>query len=259
MAQPLTDGLPVGLRRLWGLEDRPVRGASPALSLERIVAAAIELADAEGLPALSMARLAERLGSAPMSLYRYVESKDELMIFMIDSASTAEPPTTVDGIGWREALRTWANDLMGIYRRHRWILQLPANRPPLEPGQLSWLEAGLRAQEETRLEPGEKLLIAMTLLGYVRGQAALLLDQTAAGDGPAYGELLAKLVEPERFPALSEVIAAGVFEPPPVPADPGLDSEAGFDPDSEPTFGFGLERVLDGVQALIDERSEAIR
>lgn len=246
MAQPDLPQLPSSLRRLWGLEERPLGGGSRALTLERIVAAAIELADDEGLPSLSMARLAERLGSAPMSLYRHVENKDELLVFMIDAASRAEPPRAIaPDDGWREGLRAWAMDLMAIYRRHPWILRLPANRPPLEPGQLTWLEAGLRAQHGTPLTAGDRLLVTLTLLGYVRGQAALYLDLVKDGSGAElpYGQALSMLIDADRLPSLSAVVAAGVFDP--------MSSGAPEVTEDEPGFTFGLELILDGIDALI--------
>jgi AcrR family transcriptional regulator len=236
--------LPASLRRLWGL-DRERAGPTRRLSLHRVVAAAIELADAEGLSALSMARLADRLGSKPMSLYRHVDSKDDLLAFMIDAASRQPGPPKQIASDWRTGLRRWANDLMAIYRHHPWILQLPITGPPLEPGQLAWLESGLRAQQDTALTPAEKLLVVLALLGYIRGQAALDigLAQAAPTSKLSYGATLDRLVNENSFPALTELLRAGVFD-----ADP----DSG-EPDE--SFTFGLELVLDGVQALVDART----
>src|SRR3984957_4776793 len=85
---------PTALDLLWGTRDRPRRGPRPSLSLDRIVAAAISLADEEGLANLSMQRLAERLGCAKMALYRYVPGKSELVALMVDAAlgDPPEPP-----------------------------------------------------------------------------------------------------------------------------------------------------------------------
>jgi AcrR family transcriptional regulator len=236
--------LPASLRRLWGL-DRGRAGSTTRLSLDRVVAAAIELADTEGLSALSMARLADRLGSKPMSLYRHVDSKDDLLAFMIDAASRQPGPPEQTGPDWRTGLRRWANELMAIYRRHPWILHLPVAGPPLEPGQLAWLESGLRAQQDTALTPAEKLLVVLALLGYTRGQAALYigLAEAAPASKLSYGATLDRLVDESSFPALTELIQAGVFD-----ADP----DSG-EPDE--SFMFGLELLLDGVQALVDART----
>nr|WP_244163695.1 TetR/AcrR family transcriptional regulator [Rhodococcus koreensis] len=85
---------------LWGSPDRPKRGPKPALSLERIVATAISMADAEGLATLSMQRLAEDLGFTKMSLYRYTPGKAELTALMLDAALGPAPDLSeIDGVG----------------------------------------------------------------------------------------------------------------------------------------------------------------
>ena len=238
--------LPESLRRLW---DRAAPAKKPrrSLSLDRIVNAAIEIADTEGLSALSMARLAERLGSAPMSLYRHVASKEELYDFMIDAAARESSVVATDD--WRAGLAEWIADLMALYQRHPWILQLPVSKPPLDPGQLDWLERGLLIQQSTPLTVAEKLGVVLTLLEYARGHAAIAnsLEGTDASFGLPlpYGQLLAQLVDEARFPMLTAAISAGAFEPPPV------DSEADLQEDLQ----FGLNLILDGVAALIRSRA----
>jgi AcrR family transcriptional regulator len=238
--------LPGGLQRLW---DRAAPANEPrrSLSLERIVDAAIEIADSEGLSALSMARLAERLGSAPMSLYRHVANKEELYDFMVDAA--ARESTVIVTGDWRAGLAEWIADLMALYRRHPWILQLPLTRPPLDPGQLDWLERGLRIQQSTPLTMAEKVGIVLTLLEYARGHAAIA-NSLAGADASfglplPYGRLLAQLVDEARFPMLTAAISAGAFEPPPVDAEADLQDD----------FQFGLSLILDGVAALIQGRA----
>jgi AcrR family transcriptional regulator len=238
--------LPGGLQRLW---DRAAPANEPrrSLSLERIVDAAIEIADSEGLSALSMARLAERLGSAPMSLYRHVANKEELYDFMVDAA--ARESTVIVTGDWRAGLAEWIADLMALYRRHPWILQLPLTRPPLDPGQLDWLERGLRIQQSTPLTMAEKVGIVLTLLEYARGHAAIA-NSLAGADASfglplPYGRLLAQLVDEARFPMLTAAISAGAFEPPPVDAEADLQDD----------FQFGLSLILDGVAALIQSRA----
>jgi AcrR family transcriptional regulator len=234
--------LPGSLRRLW---DRTAHAKEPrrSLSLDRIVNAAIEIADTEGLSALSMARLAERLGSAPMSLYRHVANKEELYDFMIDAAARESRLTVTQD--WRAGLAGWVSDLMALYRRHPWILQLPVTRPPLDPGQLDWLERGLLIQQSTPLTFAEKVGIVVTLLEYARGHAVIAnsLEGADASFGLplVYGQLLAQLVDEARFPTLAAAISAGAFEPPPVSSEADLQDD----------FEFGLKLILDGVAALI--------
>ena len=235
--RPYDDGvtreIPRTLQILWG---EPRRPAARGLSRERIVAAAVEIADAEGLGALSMARLAERLGSAPMSLYRHVANKDELLTFMLDAAPG--PPPDLPPGGWRPALEAWARSLRDVYYAHPWILQVTAGRPPLDPGQLSWLDRGLASLDGTPLTHGERFQAVMAVLFYVRGEAqigAVLLQPQPDDD---YAGLVEHFVTSERMPALAAAVEAGIFSEGPQDDDPF-------------GFGFGLTRVLDGVDALL--------
>lgn len=237
--------LPPTLQTLWGQGARRQRGPVRALTLERIVEAAIAIADAEGLDALSMARLAKRLGSATMSLYRHIASKEELLVFMLDTACGPAPRFPEAPADWRAELTRWAKELRAVYHRHPWILYVMAG-PPLDPGQLAWLDAGLRTLGGTPLRPDEKLSTIMIVLYYTRGDAQLSAPPPETADVPEPGmdhsQTLARLVDPGRFPALSEVIAAGAFSP---DADPGPDA----------SFVAGLERILDGIDALIRRRT----
>lgn len=238
--------IPRSLQVLWGRAPQRARGQQQLLTQERIVAAAIQIADAEGLQGLSMARLAERLGCAPMSLYRHVANKDELQVFMMDLAPGKPPEIDVAPKDWRGELERWARELRAVYQRHPWILQVTTGRPPLEPGQLAWLDAGLRTLGGTKLDPGDKLSAVLLLLYYIRGESQLTKGMPQAATesaGPDNAEMqawywrtLAKLIDPERFPALAELIAADTVE----------------DADDDTTdFGFGLARILDGVELLI--------
>src|SRR5262245_60943816 len=105
-------GLPPGVQLLWGLREPGRRGPKPSLTLDEIVAAAIEVADAEGLAAVSMARVAKQVGSSTMALYRYVANKDELLLLMSD-IGIDDPPVLPDAArgpeGWRKGLELWAD------------------------------------------------------------------------------------------------------------------------------------------------------
>jgi AcrR family transcriptional regulator len=201
------------------------------LTRDRIVSAAIELADADGLSALSMARLAERLGCGTMSLYRHVANKDELLVFMLSDAP-GSPPAPADPVKWREALTDWADGLWDVYHRHPWVLQTAAVRPPADPGQLSWLNAGLATFGGTTLTERDKLGAVRLVLHFVRGAAALATEAGAMPDH-GYPALLKRLIDGTRFAALSAALDAGVFD----------------DPSSDPLAEFhtGLGQLLDGI------------
>jgi AcrR family transcriptional regulator len=232
--------MPASLAAAWGRRERPSRGPKPALSLERIVDAGVGVASSEGLGAVSMARVAQELGTSTMSLYRYVAAKDELLLLMVDAA--AGPPPAIDpGDGWRQGLSRWTWSYHERLSRHPWAVRVPLSGPPTTPNQVAWLESALWALRDTALSEDEKASVALLLGGYVRNEATLGAELTAAGfisdeAMMGYSRLLATLTDSGPFPALHALLAAGVFDR----ADP---------PEKE--FGFGLERILDGIQALV--------
>jgi AcrR family transcriptional regulator len=242
-------GLPASIEAAWGVRQRPNKGPRPALSLDRIVAAAARIAAADGLAAVSMSRVAADLGVSTMSLYRYVAAKDELLALMADLPFEEPPAPLGPEESWREGLSRWARTELGMYRRNPWVLRIPISGPPVTPNAIVWLERALGCLRDTGLREDEKLSVVLLLTGYVRNQATLEADiaaALAAGAAaaeaemmPSYGRLLARLTDPERFPALHAVIEAGVFDEP---------DEGDYD------FAFGLERVLDGIEALIERK-----
>ncbi len=231
--------IPPSIELAWGRRQRPTRGPKPALTLDRIVAAGIKVAATEGIGALSMTRLAAELGVGTMSLYRYVTAKDELLTLMVDRA-LGPPPDAPPGEDWRAGLNRWAVGVRAAYQRQPWTLRVPISAPPMGPNNVGWLENALRALSGTQLTEQEKLSTVLLLSGFVRNDVTLNLDLTAGAAGeqlmPTYARMLGVLIQGGDFPALTEAIASGALE----------DED---DPDSE--FHFGLERILDGVAALI--------
>jgi AcrR family transcriptional regulator len=263
-----TDGelggaLPPGLALLWGAGRSSRRGPKPGLSVEAVVGAAVDIADAEGIAAVSMARVAKRLGFTTMSLYRYVSSKDALVDLMIDTV-VAEPTQPDSGEAWRPALERWAWEYLAALRRHPWIVQVPVSAPPLGPRSLLWLEAGLMALSGTPLDEGEKVGIVLLVTGFVRSEARLWGELEAAAGAaagsedpdradadspegaaevaemPSYGGLLRALIDERAYPALMQVVDSGAFDGP--------------QEYSEEDVRFGLDRILDGVAALVAGR-----
>lgn len=240
--------LPAGIALAWGITDRPRRGPKPGLSVDRILQRAIELADAEGLAALSMGRLAKQLGFTTMSLYRYVSSKDELLVLIHDAAAGPPPPITAPD--WRSGLASWVREQLAVLRAHPWMVQIPITGAPLNPNSVAWMETGLQAMAGSGLRESEKMGIIQLLAGYVLNQARIEIEimQAYATAGIAdptdvardYGRALGSLIDTDTFPALSAALAAGVF---------AMDDED-WDVDVE----FGLERILDGIGVLIAAR-----
>lgn len=242
--------LPASIAAAWGIRERPRKGPKPGLSLPRIVDAAIAVAERDGLAAVSMSRVAAELGASTMSLYRYVTAKDELLMLMADAAYGAPPSFRETEGDWRAGISNWAWWSLERMRRHLWVLRIPINGPPITPNQIAWLEAGLQCLRETGLTEAEKMSVILLISGYVRNDATTSADidtaARAAGKDlqefmPAFARILRRVTDPERFPALTAVLATDLFD---------VDD----DPDDE--FRFGLERILDGIEVLVRTRRE---
>jgi AcrR family transcriptional regulator len=236
----MDDKLPASIAAAWGRAPARGRGPKPGLSLARIVEAAVRVAATEGLAAVSMSRVAAELGSSPMSLYRYVNAKDELLALMFDAA-LGPPPAPPAQPDWRAGLERWAWAYHDVLRRHPWIVRLPIGAPPVTPNLTAWLEDGLRSLAATPLAEEDKLSVMLLLSGFVRSEATLVADMTAAAQPEImvpWGQLLGELTDEDRFPALRAALASGAFD-------------QDDDPDEE--FVFGLERILDGIGVLVAE------
>lgn len=236
----------------WELDEAPRRGPKPALLLADITRAAIELADEQGVAAVTMAAVASRLGFTTMSLYRYVSSKDDLIQLMVDAAF--DPPHIPDPLpNWREGLEAYARSALAQYARHPWLSDVPISGPPALPRSVEWMDLALRFLEQLPLGPAERLWALLLISGYVRSEASLASQlergRRAAGRseqevGSDYGALLEQVVVAEHLPALRNLLATGVFRGASGPA-PGS---------AHDSFSFGLERILDGIERLVDAR-----
>jgi AcrR family transcriptional regulator len=226
---------------IWLRPERGTRGPRPAHSRADIAAAATRLADAEGLEAVSLRRVAAELGAAATALYRYVDTKDELLELMADHAmGESEPPAPA---GDRRAdLRAVAEAHRALVLRHPWLAGLPVSRPVLGPNGLAWLEATCAAAAAPHLEPDEVLAQVGTLLTFVRGHVVTELAEHEAirrsrsdmtgwlAVQAHYGETI---IGSGRYPQLSRIM---------------LEAETPHADDrSERAFRRGLEHVLAGL------------
>src|SRR6201995_685169 len=241
--------LPASVEAAWGLRERPHRGPKPGLSLARIVEAGVAVAGSDGLAAVSMGRVAAELGAAPMSLYRYVRAKDELIALMADAVYGEFLEPAVPGEDWRAGLTRCAWTMRAALYRHPWALKVPISGLPVLPNEVAWFEQALGCLDGTGLTEREKASVIQLVAGFVRNEATTSADIMAAieasGDGPAgwlagYGRLLGQLTDAERHPAITRFVSWGVYDE----LDP---------PDQH--FGFGLKTILDGIAGLIAARS----
>ncbi|WP_427889909.1 TetR/AcrR family transcriptional regulator [Kribbella sp. GL6] len=239
------DELPADVAAMWRLRAAPRRGPKPSLMLDDIVRAAIELADAEDLAAVSMAKVAERLGNSTMALYRHVKSKDELLVMMSDAA-LERPEPLPEGVDWRTGLTFWADGVLTAIRRHKWYAKLPLSGPPAGPNNLAWFDSALGALKDTGLPEAAKVGVVMGLITFVQGEIRMAFDLAAGyADNPAaflqFGSTLRRVADPRVYPAVARTVEAGVF-----------DEVGSFEEDSEADFDFGLQLYLDGVAAFIE-------
>jgi AcrR family transcriptional regulator len=266
---PAQRPLPPGLDLLWGRRERGRRGPRPGLSPDAIVEAAMRLADAEGLEAVSMARVAAELRVTTMALYRYVASKDELLQLMWNGSAIGAEDLVIEGNGWRSRLRTWALIQWDMLDRHPWVTQMPMAVPPAAPNSLHFVERGLETMDETGLPDPEKLRVIGLISSYTLSEARMAGDavraakaaraaeaaRAAAASRPttgapptghddgalsppdSYEELLRELVDRETYPRLYRI----AWDPAPGPP-----------PSEREQFLVSLDTILDGVQALID-------
>lgn len=255
------------LEVLWGSEPgRSARGPKRGLSVEKIASTAIEIADEKGLDGLSMQHVAGRLGYTAMSLYRYVPGKEQLVDIVYDRAlgpppgrgdsaagaagTTGEPAG--DGRDWRGGVYRWVRAMLGVYSSHPWLLDITTSAPPLGPNQLAWFDALLQEVSDIGLGDDEMVHLVLFVTGAVRDLARTSSEMAASPDrtgvsveqmAEGYSHALKDLADGTRFPALSRVVSAGVFEP----------SEEPYN-DIVPSLEFGLQRLLDGVESHVRTR-----
>ncbi|MEV1292091.1 TetR/AcrR family transcriptional regulator C-terminal domain-containing protein [Pseudonocardia sp. NPDC049635] len=261
-------GLPTTLRRLWRREDRPRRGPKPALSVDAIVRAAAAIADADGLAAVSMARVGEALGYSAMALYRHVQSKDELLALLADhiAADLTMPAHTGD---WRSGLQAWTLVQIEAVLARPWFLDLPLATVQPGPNRVRWLDEAFGVLRDVDIPAAEKLAIIGLLAQHVlaegrvqveAGRAAMAGARRARGlpdDAPIdeisadelaaanplndFETVLRHLAGPTDYPHLAEALAGGT---------------AGFaSADPHTDIDFGLTIVLDGIEAFLLRRT----
>ncbi|HWU05059.1 MAG TPA: TetR/AcrR family transcriptional regulator [Streptomyces sp.] len=233
---------------LWGTGERPSRGPKPGLTLDRIVATAVGVADAEGLDALSMRRLATELGTGTMTLYRYVPGKAELLDLMLDRVQ-GEPLTTDASEvpeDWRSAVEGMAHTYRATLRAHPWLLKINQARTVLGPSALRGLELALTGLRGTGLAGPELIGVIITVNSFVEGlartenHAVEAVRETGLSDA-AFWE--------GQHPYLERAMLSGDY--PHMASLPENAFASGFD-----HFAFGLGRIIDGLDALVRQRAE---
>ncbi len=225
------------------------RGPHRGLDVDAVVSAAIALADAQGLGALSMRALAQHLGIGTMSLYTYVPGRGELLDLMVDAlyAGMPRPPHDEDQ-GWLERVRAVADDNRSLHRAHPWAAQVSTLRPPLGPGQMAKYEHELGAFAGSGLDDVTVDDALTHVLTFVRANARDAADAAAAerasgGDDQAWwlaaGPLLERVLDEHAYPLATRIGSAA-----------GAARASAHDPDH--AYRFGLDRTLAALALLAD-------
>ncbi|MFJ1584734.1 TetR/AcrR family transcriptional regulator [Streptomyces sp. NPDC088197] len=240
------EALPPGLAQAWGLAPKTGRlGRKPSQSVEGIVEATVALADAEGFAALSMPNIARRVGLTANAVYRYVSSRDELLVLVAETAWGPAPELETGADRWRAAAARWTRAMIGRCDTHPWLPDLPIRGAPATPNLLRWTEVLLEALTGAGLSTAESLGCALLLDGYARRIAAARRDVRDSTAAPVQSAAVARFLQPllheHGYPILAAMMEREEYD----------DDVADDDVD------FGLTRILDGIEVLITRRTTA--
>jgi AcrR family transcriptional regulator len=227
----------------WEKRPAPTRGPKPGLSTTQIARAAIVIADAEGLEAITMQRVARKLGVTTMALYRYFPGKAALVSVMIDCAGGSAPNCGNPSTPWKDRLREWARLCASIYRNHPWFLEATTvRRSVMGPNELSWMEAALATLAEAGLSPKETYYAFLAIIGHIRAYATFEQMRSASGSASKWIRDLGELLRSDagRYPTLQAALGSGAFSGNPASA-----------------FDFGLNSILDGIRISVRHRKES--
>jgi AcrR family transcriptional regulator len=235
------------LRLLWRAGAGTRRGPRPGLSVDAVVDAGVAIADTAGLDAVTMRRVADQLGVAPMTLYTYVPGKAELLELMLDAVLLDMPRTGTTGRPWRERAEAVAAENKALYDAHPWAATVATVRPPLGPGLMAKYEHELAVFDGLGLDDVTVDAALTHLLNFVRCLARDAADARAVRQAAATTDaqwwaanapLLERVLDAAAYPRAVRIGAAA-----------GEAQEAMYDP--ERAYAFGLPRVLDGLAALL--------
>jgi AcrR family transcriptional regulator len=219
----------------WKLLPRVGSEQTKRLNTRKVVQGAIDLVNKEGLENLSIRKLSEQLGFTTMAVYRHIESREELLILMMDMGLGIPPDLIRKASCWQQAVRSWGNELLARYQGHPWLLDLPSPGLPSTPNHILWVEYILQAMQPCKLSLQQKLDAALLIDGHVRNIANLTRqDKTGKSKVEAIppSTWLRQFIDPRAYPHFWQVLQEGVLE-----------DEAG------PELTFGLDCIITGLEA----------
>jgi AcrR family transcriptional regulator len=228
---------------IWMRPERPARGPKPAYSRAQIAEAAVRIADAEGLEAVTMRRIAAEIGAGAMSLYRYVPSRDDLMELMADRLMGEIDVAGLPSGDWRADLTRFAYELRAMWLRHPWIATVRGSRPSFGPNQLQVIERVMGVLDAF-VPIDENLALMAILNGYIEGIAR---DEAGWAEEARRSGLSESDWMARNSPYFQQVLTSGDY-----PIFTKIAMEARHPRLSrDDQFGYGLERVLDCIAAAL--------
>ncbi|WP_432923983.1 TetR/AcrR family transcriptional regulator [Microbispora sp. CA-135349] len=234
-----------GHENLWMRPERPARGPRPSFSRAALAQVAIGIADAEGLEAISMRRLAADLGAGTMSLYRYVTGKDEVFDLMLDTVVREYlPEDRPPPDDWADGLRLLAWQARRTMLRHPWLAPLAAGRVQVGPNSARLTETALGMLDGLGLSVDEMLALVGAVFAYVNGyvQSELAEGEALRRSGLTLAERLA-----QHLSYIQSLIATGGY-----PMLERVTKEGGRQyTAADDRFAYGLDRLLDGIAAAL--------
>ncbi len=229
---------------LWEDRSRPTRGPKPTFTHDDVIRVAMEIADKDGLGAVTMNAVATKLGFTTMAIYRYFPNKETLYDAIVD-AGLGQPPADIEKESdWRVAVTRWSHAKREMLSARPWVAELPFVAAPHGPNWLSWLEALASPLSRLGLSPADVGQMISVIDGYTRGASdtsislarARARGVTELAWAAAVGADLGRAVGDPRFPAFAAIITAPQDESPRTMLE---------------SFDFGLQRVLDGVALYV--------
>jgi len=216
----------------------PSPGSRVPLSRERVLAAAVLLADEDGLESLTMRELGVRLGVEAMSLYNHVANKDDILDGMVDLV-VGEIDLPADAVGWKEAMRRRAISAQSVFSRHRWASALIDSRESSGPARLRYLDWVLGTLRRAGFTLAVAARAFSLLDSYIYGFGRQQLNVSAAPDvtPEEMAEAFLRTIPADEYPYLREMVVEHAMK-------------TGYDESAD--FGFGLDLILDGLQRLLD-------
>jgi AcrR family transcriptional regulator len=234
---------------LWDDRSQPTRGPKAGLTPDDVVQAAMQLADEDGIAAVTMHAVASRLGFTTMALYRYFPNKEALFDAIVDAGMERPPRPKAPRGNWRDEVAQWARAKRAMLCARPWLAELPFVAAPHGPNWLSWLEALTEPLATTGLTAADVGQMISIIDGYTRGASDTSISLARARArgtsdeewAAAVGADLGRAIGDPRFPQFAAVLTS--------PSD-------GKPRTMDESFEFGLERVLDGIDLYVNARAK---